>query len=464
MTAETNAEEQKYDQMTEAPIAGVIGRLAVPTIVAMLVTSVYNMADTYFVSQIGTSASGAVGVVLSLMTLIQAVGFTLGMGSGNMIARMLGKRREEEASVYVAVGFFTALIFGVLLAVGGLCVIDRLAVWLGSTETILPYATAYMRYILLGAPFMAASFTMNGQLRFQGNAFFSMLGIGFGGVLNMALDPLFIFTLKLGIAGAAIATVLSQFISFCILLYFSARKKALVPLRLRFFRPSGAVYRNIMRMGLPSLFRQGIGSFATILLNNCAMPYGDAAIAAMGIVNRVMMFLMSALLGFGQGYQPVCGYCYGAKKFSRIREGFFFCVKVATVFLLALAVVVFVFAPQIITVFRREDLEVIAIGTRALRFECFALPFYGFYIMNNMLTQTLGRSVRATVLACARQGIFFMPLILALPAFLGLTGLMLAQPAAEILSALLALLCCRITLRELNSEEIAAAESEAAHG
>jgi Na+-driven multidrug efflux pump len=194
------------------------------------------------------------------------------------------------------------------------------------------------------------------------------------------------------------------------------------------------------------------------------MPYGDAAIAAMGIVNRVMMFLMSALLGFGQGYQPVCGYCYGAKKFSRIREGFFFCVKVATVFLLALAVVVFVFAPQIITVFRREDLEVIAIGTRALRFECFALPFYGFYIMNNMLTQTLGRSVRATVLACARQGIFFMPLILALPAFLGLTGLMLAQPAAEILSALLALLCCRITLRELNSEEIAAAESEAAHG
>ena len=452
---EITAEERKFYQMTQAPIAGVIGRLAVPTIIAMLVTSVYNMADTYFVSQIGRSASGAVGVVLSLMTMIQAIGFTLGMGSGNMIARMLGTRHEEEAAEYAAVGFFTAIGVGALLSAAGLLCVDRLAMWLGSTETILPYAAAYMRYILIGAPFMAASFTMNGILRFSGNAFFAMLGIGFGGVLNIALDPLLIFVFDMGISGAAIATVFSQFVSFCILFYFSVRRKAIVRLRFCKFRPSIKIYRNIFKMGLPSFLRQGIGSVATVVLNNCAAPFGDAAIAAIGIVNRILMFLMSALLGFGQGYQPVCGYCYGAKKYSRIREGFFFCVKVSSAVLLVIAVCVFLCSEQIVTLFRRNDLEVIAIGALSLRMECIALPFFGFYVMNNMLTQTLGRSVRATLLACARQGIFFIPLVLILPRWIGLTGLQAAQPAAEICSALMAMAFCRVTLRELAEEEAA---------
>ena len=458
--AELTAEQKKYRQMTEEPVSRVIPRLALPGIVSMLVTSIYNMADTYFVSQLSRSASGAVGVVLSLMTLIQAIGFMLGMGAGVMLAQMLGRRDEETAGRYLSVSFFTAVAIGLAIMTAGLSIPERLALWLGSTDTILPYATDYMRYILIGAPYMCAAFAMNGLLRFQGNSFFSMLGIGFGGVLNMFLDPVFIYGLDLGIAGAAIATLISQFISFCILLYFCARRNAVVRLRARNFRPSLEVYRNIFRMGLPSLARQSVGGFATIVLNRCAHPFGDAAIAAMGIVNRVTMFLNSALIGYGQGFQPVCSYCYGAKKFSRIREGFFFCIKTASGFLAALALLVFFRADAIVEIFRRGDAEVIAIGAAALRYESLMVPLCGFYIMNNMLTQTTGRSARATILACARQGIFFIPTVIVLTRTIGLAGLQLSQPISELLSAAMAFVFCRITLRELDAEERAARAAE----
>lgn len=447
-------EQKRFYEMTEAPIAGVIAKLSVPTIISMLVTSIYNMADTYFVSRIGTSASAAVGVIMPLMAIIQAIGFTLGMGSGNMIAHMLGVRDKDTSSVYAAVGFFSSVGIGLSLMLVSFVLGDNLAIMLGSTETILPYARDYMDIIVIGAPFMAASFTLNCQLRFEGNAFVSMMGIGFGGILNMFLDPLFIFGLDMGIAGAAVATVISQIISFSILIFFCTKKDAIVRIRIADFKPSALIYKNIMRMGMPSMFRQGIGSVAAITLNHFAAPFGDAAIAAIGIVNRVYMFLTSALIGFGQGYQPVCGYCYGAKKYDRIREGFFFCVKIATVFFTLLGIVVFFAAPNIVAFFRKEDADVIAIGTRMLRFESFALPFVSFYIMNNMLTQTLGKSMRATILACARQGIFFLPALPILSSALDLLGIQLAQPTSELCSFLLACYFCKLTLRELKQEEL----------
>lgn len=453
MAAQMTAEQKKFYEMTEAPIAGVIAKLSVPTIISMLITSIYNMADTYFVSQIGTSASAAVGVVMPLMAIIQAIGFTLGMGSGNMMARVLGVHDRDCASVYAAVGFFTGLGVGVSLMLASFILGDNMAILLGSTDTILPYARDYMDIIVIGAPFMAASFVLNCQLRFEGRAFISMVGIGLGGVLNMFLDPLLIFGLDMGIAGAATATVISQTVSFVILVLCCTKKDALVRIRISDFKPSAQIYRNILRMGMPSLFRQGIGSVAAVTLNHFAVPYGDAAIAAIGIVNRIYMFLISALLGFGQGYQPVCGYCYGARKFDRIREGFFFCIKVSAVFFTSLAVVIFFAAPEMVAFFRREDAEVIAIGTRMLRFECMAMPFMSFYIMNNMLTQTLGKSARATILACARQGIFFLPVLPILSALFGLFGIQIALPVAEFCSCMLALYCCRITLRELKQEE-----------
>ena len=329
--------EQKFNRMTQTPIPKLICQLAVPTIISMLVTSFYNMADTFFVGKINTSATAAVGVVFPLMAIIQAFGFFCGHGSGNYISRQLGAQNFEDASRMSATGFVTAFVLGLCILGVGFAFTDPLLYIMGSTETILPYARDYMRIILLGAPYMTASLVLNNQLRFQGSAFYSMIGITFGAVLNVGLDPLFIFVFDMGVAGAAWATILSQFVSFCLLIAGTFRGGNL-KLNLRNFSPSLKYYKNIVKGGTPSLCRQGLGSFATICLNLMAGPYGDAAIAAMSIVTRITQFANSIVIGFGQGFQPVCGFNYGAKLYARVREGFWFCVKLATCILLAAAV------------------------------------------------------------------------------------------------------------------------------
>ncbi|MEG1774107.1 MAG: MATE family efflux transporter, partial [Oscillospiraceae bacterium] len=353
-----DAQEERYLLMTQASIPPLICRLAVPTMISMLTTSIYNMADTYFVSQLSTSASGAVGIVFSLMAMIQAIGFTLGMGSGNFVARLLGQREQERAEQVAATGFYTAVGFGLLLAIFGTIFIDPLVRALGATETIYPYARDYTQYILLGAPYMAGSFVLNVQLRSQGSAFFSMIGIATGGVLNILLDPLFIFVFDMGTGGAALATILSQLVSFCILYYFSMGRNGNIGIKLRNVRMEWSILSEILRVGFPSLCRQGLASLAMVFLNRSAFPYGDAAIAAMSIVNRIMMMMSSLLIGFGQGFQPVCGFNYGAKRYDRVLQGFWFCVKVALVFTLTVSTLMFLAAPQVIIQFRREDLVV----------------------------------------------------------------------------------------------------------
>lgn len=432
-----NIADEKYQKMTQMPVRKLIINLSIPTIISMMISSIYNMADTFFVGQIGTSATGAVGISFSLMAIIQAIGFTLGMGSGNYISRLLGQRDTEDACKVAATSFFTALGMGAILTVLGLIFLDPLVRILGATPTILPYAKDYVRYILLGAPFMTASFVLNNILRFQGSAFYSMFGIAIGGVLNIALDPLFIFGFGMGTGGAALATIISQFISFCVLL-FASGKGGTIKISLKNFTPDWAIYKEIFRTGLPSFYRQGLASIATICLNLSAGPFGDAAIAAMSVVTRVFMFALSMLLGFGQGFQPVCGFNYGAKLYGRVLEAFWFCVKVAAVALIFISIIGFIFAPQIISVFRKDDLEVIAIGTTALRLQCLTFPLSSWIIMNNMLLQTIGKSRKASILALARQGLFFLPSILVLPQLLGLLGIQLSQPIADLCTFLLA--------------------------
>ena len=319
---EDNAQQQKFKKMTETPVEPLICRMAVPTIISMLITSIYNMADTFFVGRIGTSATAAVGIVFSLMAIIQAIGFFFGQGSGNYISRKLGAREVEEASRMAATGFFSALLTGAAVMVLGFCFSESFCRLLGATETIMPYAQDYMRLILIGAPYMTAALVLNNQLRLQGNAFYAMIGLVSGGLLNIALDPLFIFGFGLGISGAALATILSQLVSFFLLLLGCNRVAGNLPIRFRHFSPSLARYRAIVNGGLPSLCRQGLASVATICLNTAAGPFGDAAIAAMSIVTRLTQFAASAVLGFGQGFQPVCGFNYGARRYDRVRRGF----------------------------------------------------------------------------------------------------------------------------------------------
>ncbi len=443
------SQEQKFEMMTEAPIPGLIGRLAVPTIISMLITSFYNMADTFFVGKIGTSATAAVGVVFPVMAIIQALGFFCGHGSGNSISRHLGSKDIQSARELAATGFFLAFALGILLMVLGLIFLDPLSHLLGSTETIFPYTRDYLRFILLGAPYMTAQLVLNNQLRFQGNAFYAMIGITSGGVLNVILDPIFIFVFDLGISGAAIATILSQFVSFCLLLV-GLRVSKCIPIHLRNVRLTALRLREIMGGGLPSLFRQGLGSIATTTLNIAANPYGDAAIAAMSVVSRIMMFANSALIGFGQGFQPVCGFNYGADKYDRVKEAFWFCVKVSTAVLLGLAVLGGFLSGHLIWIFR-NDPDVIQIGTTALRFQCVTFALNGWIIMNNMMMQTMGKTVPATILAASRQGLFFIPALLILPQFLGLTGIQCAQAVSDVFTFALTTLLNRKVMRSLNN-------------
>lgn len=425
-------QEKKFIQMTQPPVEGLICRLAVPCIISMLVTSFYNMADTYFVGMLhSNAATGAIGVVFSMMAIIQAVGFFFGHGSGNYMSRELGKKNYEEASYMSATGFFSTLIAGTVICILGQIFLTPLSYLLGSTDTILPYTKAYLRVILLGAPWMTASLVLNNQLRFQGSTTYAMVGITTGAVLNIALDPLLIFVFHMGVAGAGWATIISQLVSFCLLLA-GCYRGGNIRIRLKNVRFRWFYFRTILQGGLPSLARQGLGSLATICLNHAAGIYGDAAIAAMGVVQRIMMFGGSAMIGFGQGFQPVCGYNFGARLFGRVKRGFYFCVKISLVVLLLVGGLGFCFAPKLIALFR-DDPEVIACGALALRLQCVTFPLQSWVVMSNMLEQAINRTGPATFLAAARQGIFFIPVVLILPWLFGLLGVQMAQPIADVL-------------------------------
>lgn len=452
----TNPEE-KRKYLTEEKIPTLVLNMAVPSIISMLITSFYNMADTFFVGQIGTTATAAVGVIFPLMSIIQALGFTFGHGSGNYISRKLGQGEVEGAKKMAATGFVSALVAGAIFGLVGLIFLDGLVGILGATPTIAPYARQYAMYILIGTPFMASSLVLNNQLRFQGSAFFGMIGMGVGAVLNIALDPLFIFVLDMGVSGAALATILSQIVSFCLLLRGCTRGGN-IAISLKNFSPSWARYKEIARGGTPSLFRQGLGSVATICLNFAAGIYGDAAIAGMSIVTRVLQFANSAIIGLGQGFQPVCGFNYGAKLYGRVRKAFWFTVSLAFCVLLIGSIVGIAFAPQIIAIFRKEDLEVIKIGALSLRLQCIFLPLSAFVVGSNMMLQTIGKPVKASISAAARTGLFFVPAILILPQFFGLLGVQMSQAVADLCSFVLCVPLAGTTLLEMKRLEKERAE------
>lgn len=445
--------EDRLNAMLTQPPWQLVVRLGLPTIVSMLISSFYNMADSFFIGMINTSASGAVGIIFSLMTVIQAFGFMFGHGSGNYISRQLGAREYKSASVMAAFGFFTSLIFGVLFSAVCLIFLDPLVRLLGSTETILPYAKDYAFWIAIGSPFMISSLVLNNQLRFQGNSFFGMIAVTAGGVLNIGLDPLFIFTFNMGIGGAALATIISQLVSF-MLLYFGCKKSSNVEIKLSSYKFSFKLLKTLISGGLPSLGRQGITSVSNIILNLAAGPYGDAAIAAMSIVTRITSFSVSALLGFNQGFQPVCGINYGAKQYARVREAFWFSVKVSGIALIVIGGLQFLFAPMLVPLFRKDDMTVIAIGIATLRFHCLTMPLNGFIMLCNMLFQTIGKTARAFLMAVARSGLFFIPALLILSPLFELTGLQISQPVADICSFLLAIPLSTYIFREMKEQEL----------
>ena len=442
--------KNKFDKLANAPIKGLISSLAVPTILSMLVSAFYNMADSFFVGKINTQSVASIGIVFSIMTLLQAIGFFLGNGSGIMISTLLGEKNKKKAEIYANVALFTVIGVGVLLAVIGLFFSKSIALMLGATKTTVHYASTYLKYILLGSPFILGSFVLNNQLRYQGSALYSMIGILTGSIINIALDPLFIFTFKLEVAGAALATVIGQIVSF-FMLYFGTFKNDNIRLSIKRFKPTTKVYLTIFKNGLPSLARQGIGTVANIAMNFACAPFGDAVIAGMSVYNRVMFLGIAVVIGYGQGYQPVCSFNFGAKNYKRVFDGYKFLAVVTTIIITVFSIIGFIFAPQLIAVFR-DDAEVITIGAKALRYQSFAMLVTGFCTASNMLMQSLRISGKATVMALSRQGIFYIPAILILPRMFDITGITLAQPVADILSFVLTIFLVVPTIKELKTK------------
>ena len=441
-------EEKQYKRLTEEPVARLILELGLPTTISMLITNLYNMVDTWFVSQLGTSATGAVGVVFGLMAIIQAFGFMFGHGAGSNISRLLGAHEKERAKAFSATGFYLAVGASVLIAIIGILDLNGLCRLLGSTETILPYARIYAFYILVSAPAMASSCVMNNVLRYEGYANLAMVGLVSGGILNMVGDAIFMWGLNLGIRGAALSTMISQYISFGILLFFFLRGKTQSSLAPKYFTWEFAVHKNILTAGFPSMMRQGLNSVSTMVLNAQAAVYGDIAIAAMSVVSRIFNFVFSVALGIGQGFQPVSSFNYGAKKYSRVRKAFWFTLCASLVTMAVFAGVVYVFRRELLLEFL-TDMDAYEIAFYALQIQCLTLPFIPVCICGNMLFQSIGKGGRATILASFRSGTIYIPALLILTAFFGLRGIQWSQPVSDILSAVLSLPVAVVFLRGL---------------
>lgn len=427
--------EQHYKHMTETPVERLIASLSIPTIISMLISNIYNLVDAYFVGTLGVSASGAVGIVFTLMSVMQAIGFMLGHGAGSVISRLLAQKDVDAASRYSSTSFFLALGMGAAVAALGIPLVTPLMRLLGSTDTILPYAREYGLYILLAAPALIASLALNNMLRYEGKAFYGMIGLSLGGILNMIGDPIFIYGCRMGIAGAGLSTALSQLVSFgaLILLY---RHHAQSKLALHCFAADGRLIGDIFATGLPNLFRQGLTSIASGLLNNCAGVYGDACVSAMAITSRCQGFMFSIALGVGQGFQPVAGFNYQAQKYARLRRAFRFTLVSTLCVLSVVCTAGFILAPRIVRLFQ-TDPQVLEIGALALRLASVSLFLTPINIVPNMLFQTCGFKFQATLLAGLRGGLCFIPLLLILPPILGRLGVQAAQPAADVLAAML---------------------------
>lgn len=445
-------EEKKYHRMLEAPVEKLMLELALPAIVSMLCTSFYNMADTFYVSKINTSSTAAVGVTFATMSVIQAIAFFFGIGSGNSISRLLGAKEHKKAEIMAATSLFYSLFCGILLAIAGNLFVVPIAANIGSTPTILPYAVQYLSIVVTGAPIVMGSLTLNNHLRFQGSAAFGMIGITIGGFLNVALDPLFIFTFRMGIAGAAYATVLSQCVSFCILLMMTRRGGNLA-IRLKNIHPSMQLFKEVVAGGAPSLMRQGTASVATICLNVGAGAFGDAAIAAMSIVTRLSFFAAAVIIGFGQGFQPICGFSYGAKKYARLRKGFWFALKSGMVFAVVAALAGYGFADLIIRQFR-DDPSVIHIGIWALRCQTVTFILVPLCILSNQTLQTTRHTISGMLVAAGCSGLFLIPAVAVLPKLYGIGGLVWCQGVLDICAFTLAAFLMRKFFKNLPEKDM----------
>ena len=438
MSKHAQSQEQRRNMLLNEPISRIIPKMAIPTIVAFLINSIYSLADTYFVSSLGTNATAAVSVNASLDQLIMMCGSMLAVGANSYIARLLGRGEDKKASQVLSTAFFTAMGIGTVLMVFGSIFMTPMVRLLGATSTCEQYSIDYATYVLYAAPFMAANFVMNQCLRSEGSATLSMVGMGFGGILNCVLDPIFIFGFDMGVAGASLATAISKWVSFVILIFPYVTRRSLLRLSIRNYTPSRDIFSEIIAVGSSSMFRSGLAVVSAIMLNDLAGNISDSVLAAVGVCNKVMMFPFSIILGFGSGFQPVAGFNWGAKRYDRVRESYRFCSKVAIFGSVIMGLVVGIFADTFVVLFAGMDEEMRRIGVLCMVTQCIALPVHGWVAVVNMFCAGLGKAKYALALSTARQGSCFIPILYPLAWIFGAYGIASVQALADILTLVLA--------------------------
>ena len=455
MSKHAQSQEQRRNMMLNEPISRIIPKMAIPTIVAFLINSIYSLADTYFVSSLGTNATAAVSVNASLDQLIMMCGSMLAVGANSYIARLLGEGNEKKASQVLSTAFYTAFGIGALLMIFGNIFMVPMVRMLGATPTCEQYSIDYATYVLFAAPFMAANFVMNQCLRSEGSATLSMIGMGFGGILNVILDPIFIMPwgLDMGVAGASLATAISKWVSFAILIFPYLTRRSLLLLSIRNFYPSKDIVTKIVSVGSSSMFRSGLAVVSAILLNSIAGSISDSVLAAVGVCNKVMMFPFSIILGFGTGFQPVAGFNWGAKRFDRVQESYRFCSKVALIGSMIMALAVGFFADTFVVLFAGSDEEMRRIGVICMVSQCIALPVHAWVAIVNMLCAGLGNAKGALALSTSRQGTCFLPILYPLAFLFGSYGIACVQAIADVLSLVLAVPIMRKTRKRIAQAE-----------
>lgn len=432
-----NQTESYYKKMTETPLTRLIVSLGIPTTISMLVTNIYNMADTYFVGTLGESQQGATGILFSLQAIIQAFAFMLGQGSGTLVSKCLADKDREKASEYVSSSFYIGLLFGTVFSVLGFIFLNPLLRLLGSTQTILPYARQYGACVLITCPIVIGSFVLNNNLRYEGKAFYAMIGLTTGGIINIFGDWLLVWVLKWGILGAGVATAVSQVLSFAILLYMH-KKTAQGNITLKKISRDAGVYLSVLKVGSPALIRQGLGSFSGGLLNNLTRPFGDAAIAAMSVVNRFSGFVMCVGLGIGQGFQPVASFNYQAKEYKRVKKALLITMGIGLAFISCLSIPAAIFSKEIVYLFQKSP-AVVEVGEAALRYACFGVMFLALSVPVNMLYQSIRKPAMSSFLSLLRSGLMFIPVLIVLTWSFGIFGIQASQPIADMLTGLVSI-------------------------
>lgn len=462
MSQTASAKEDRELKMLNEPVSKIIPKMAIPTIVAFLITSIYNLADTYFVSSLGTNATAAVSVNGSLDQMIMMAGSMLAIGANSYIARLLGARDKKKANRVLSTAFFLAVTFGTLVLLLGIIFIQPMVRLFGATDSCETYAIQYATYVLLVAPFMAPSFVMNQCLRAEGSAMLSMIGMGFGGILNCILDPIFIFGLDLGVTGASMATAISKLVSFGILIFPYLTHKSILHLSIRCFHPNKDILYQIVSVGSASMFRTALGVISGIVLNNIAGSISDSVLAGIGVSTKIMMFPFGIILGFGSGFQPVAGFNWGAKRYDRVRECYHFSARIALLASAAGGLLLGIFAPQVIGLFTESDPEMLSIGALCIRLQCLALPFHAWGAVVNMFCAGLGYVRGAVLIATSRQGTCFFPIVLPLAYLFDGPGVASVQAVADILSIVIVIPILRKVMAKVTSAEKQLAESTAA--